>query len=55
MELDVAERWLHYRDNRNSTVHEYGEDFAENTLKLLTDFIVDAKSLANMLDRAHDE
>ena len=55
IKMETAERWLHYRDNRNSTAHEYGEDFAENTLKLLPVFIADAKSLANMIDGANDE
>ncbi len=51
---DVVERWLHYRDNRNETVHNYGEDFAEKTLKLLPTFIEDAKSLADMIDQTDD-
>ncbi|MCY4673598.1 MAG: nucleotidyltransferase substrate binding protein [Bacteroidetes bacterium] len=52
---DATERWLRYRDNRNLTAHDYGEDFAEHTLKLLPAFIADAKSLADMLDRTNDE
>ena len=32
---DACERWLKYRDNRNDTAHDYGNDFAEATLKLL--------------------
>ncbi len=50
----AAERWLRYRDNRNFTVHDYGEDFAEATLRLLPAFIADARSLADMLDRTND-
>lgn len=38
-------RWFKYRDNRNSTAHDYGEKFAEETLTLLPDFIGDVRSL----------
>lgn len=51
VDCEAVERWLHYRDNRNETAHDYGEDFAEATLKLLPDFIVDATALADMIDR----
>ena len=54
MDPETVERWLHYRDNRNDTAHNYGEDFAEATLKLLPVFIADAKALANMLEAADD-
>jgi nucleotidyltransferase substrate binding protein (TIGR01987 family) len=49
--IDVAasERWLQYRDNRNSTAHDYGEKFAEETLTLLPEFIADAKILARAI------
>ena len=52
---DAAERWLQYRDNRNDTAHDYGEDFAETTLRLLPDFITDAKALAAVLEEADHE
>ena len=52
---DAVERWLRYRDNRNSTAHDYGEDFAEATLKLLPAFIDDANALAVMIERANDD
>ncbi len=55
IEADAAERWLGYRDNRNDTVHDYGEGFAEATLKLLPGFIADAKALAGMIDAAPDD
>ena len=48
------ERWLRYRDNRNDTAHDYGEDFAETTLKLLPAFIEDAKTLTGMIEQADD-
>lgn len=43
--VEAAEHWLVYRDNRNDTAHDYGEGFAEETLKLLPQFIADAKQL----------
>src|SRR5450631_4476547 len=43
---EVCERWLKYRDNRNSTSHDYGINFAEETLILLPQFIADATNLA---------
>ena len=54
LDCEAVERWLRYRDNRNETAHNYGEDFAEATLKLLPDFIVDATALADMVDRTED-
>jgi len=42
LELEEAERWLQYRDNRNDTAHDYGAGFADDTLVLLPQFIVDA-------------
>ena len=51
---DTVERWLQYRDNRNDTAHNYGEDFAEATLKLLPAFLADAKALADMIEAADD-
>ena len=43
---EAGERWLAYRDNRNSTAHDYGVRFSEETLSLLPQFIVDATALA---------
>ena len=54
VDCDTAERWLRYRDNRNDTAHDYGEKFAEATLKLLPAFIADANALADMIERAAD-
>lgn len=49
---EEAERWLQYRDNRNSTSHDYGEKLANTTLLLIPKFIVDAKRLAKVIDAA---
>ena len=51
MSAESSERWLKYRDNRNDTAHNYGEKFAEQTLKLLPDFIVSAKEVVNILSK----
>ena len=53
--VEACERWFAYRDNRNDTAHNYGEGFAETTLKLLPDFIGDAKQLACVLAEGVDE
>lgn len=54
MDCDAVERWLRYRDNRNATAHDYGENFAETTLKLLPAFVEDANALASMVEQAAD-
>jgi len=54
IECDAVERWLTYRDNRNDTVHDYGDEFAEATLKLLPAFVEDAKGLADIIETAGD-
>ena len=50
--LDETERWFEYRDNRNTTAHDYGKEFVEKTLKLLPQFIQDAKNLKESIDHA---
>lgn len=47
--LEEAERWLTYRDNRNDTAHDYGAGFADDTLALLPQFIIDAYRINEML------
>lgn len=54
IDADAVERWLHYRDNRNDTAHDYGEDFAETTLTLLPAFVTDSKALADIIEQADD-
>ena len=51
----ACERWLVYRDNRNNTAHDYGEQFAETTLKLLPSFIQDARDLARIIAQDADD
>ncbi|MBT9504349.1 MAG: nucleotidyltransferase substrate binding protein [Burkholderiaceae bacterium] len=47
-------RWLAYRANRNNTAHDYGEGFANDTLKLLPMYLQDVRSLAIKLQEAFD-
>lgn len=46
---ETCERWLEYRDNRNNTAHDYGVNFAEDTLVLLPSFIKDADDFAQII------
>ena len=46
---EACERWLEYRDNRNNTAHDYGVNFAKETLILLPQFIVDSSDLARIV------
>lgn len=48
---EACQRWLEYRDNRNNTAHDYGVNFAEETLALLPAFIADSLGLAEMIKR----
>ena len=48
-----SQRWLYYRDNRTDTAYNYGEDFAEATLRLLPAFVADAKALADMIEEVN--
>ena len=52
--VETCERWFEYRDNRNDTAHDYGEGFAETTLKLLPSFITDARALASVISEDID-
>ena len=49
---DEVKRWMQYRDNRNNTAHDYGQAFAEETLSLVKDFLVDVKELQKVIDNA---
>ncbi len=51
MTLEEVERWFRYRDNRNNTAHDYGAQFADQTLVLIPDFLQDIATLANVLER----
>jgi len=51
IDTDLCERFLEYRDNRNNTAHDYGVNFAEETLKLLPGFIADANQLSEAINK----
>jgi nucleotidyltransferase substrate binding protein (TIGR01987 family) len=53
--VEGCERWLTYRDHRNDTAHQYGENFAEATLALLPAFIADARALAAAIAEEPDD
>ncbi len=53
--LEEAERWIKYRDNRNSTAHDYGVGFAEETLLLLPTFLEDAKRAILAIERVSSD
>jgi nucleotidyltransferase substrate binding protein (TIGR01987 family) len=50
LSIDEVGRWLEYRDNRNSTSHDYGEFLANETLVIIEKFIVDVKRLIEVID-----
>ena len=47
-----TQRWMKYRDNRSSIAHDYGQAFAEETLSLVKEFLVDVKNLKKVIDNA---
>jgi nucleotidyltransferase substrate binding protein (TIGR01987 family) len=49
--LTEVERWFAYRENRNNTAHDYGEQFANDTLTLIPAFLQDIATLADVLER----
>ncbi len=49
MSIEEVERWFRYRENRNRTAHDYGEEFAKQTLILIPTFIEDATNLESNL------
>lgn len=54
--LDEAgvRRWLAYRANRNTTAHDYGKGFADETLTLLPAYLDDLRQLAQRLQAVFD-
>ena len=55
MTLAEVERWFAYRDSRNDTAHDYGVEFAETVLKLIREFMVDARQLHQTLLARQEE
>ena len=54
LDLPALERWLAYRANRNNTAHDYGEEFANQTLTLLPHYVQDVRDLALKLQGVFD-
>jgi hypothetical protein len=52
---ELCEHFLEYRENRNNTANDYGVNFAEETLVLLPNFIVDAKLLAEAINQQKND
>ena len=54
MDQATVERWFAYRANRNTTAHDYGAGFANETLKILPAYLQDARALADTLQELFD-
>ncbi|WP_457743860.1 nucleotidyltransferase substrate binding protein [Sulfurimonas sp.] len=50
LEIDEVERWFQYRDLRNSTAHDYGENFAEEILEVVESFSKDVDKIIKVCD-----
>lgn len=55
LDVDSVERWLHYRQIGNDSVYEYGEDYTEQTIKFLPNFIEDAKTIVELIERINND
>jgi nucleotidyltransferase substrate binding protein (TIGR01987 family) len=55
MTIEEVERWFAYRDNRNNTAHDYGENFAKETLRLIPGFIEDVTQLEGIMRKLFSE
>ncbi|HEX8328461.1 MAG TPA: nucleotidyltransferase substrate binding protein [Hymenobacter sp.] len=49
LSLDEVDRWLLHRDNRNTSAHEYGMQFAEQIINTLPLFIADTHAVLTTL------
>ncbi|PJK08452.1 nucleotidyltransferase [Lysobacteraceae bacterium NML120232] len=54
MDEAAVERWFAYRENRNTTAHDYGAAFANETLKILPGYLQDVRNLAERLQELFD-
>lgn len=48
---ESCERWFLYRDVRNNTAHDYGVNFADETLAILSQFVRDASQLTDGIEQ----
>lgn len=51
--INDVEKWIAYREARNTTAHEYGEQFAKSVLPMLQQFLLDGKVLLSTLEAKH--
>jgi len=49
LSLEAVDRWFNYRDLRNTSAHEYGQNFAEKIIVVLPNFIHDTDAVLNTL------
>ncbi len=49
LSLGEVDRWLLHRDNRNTSAHEYGMQFAEKIVSFLPTFISDTEAVLTTL------
>lgn len=54
LSAEGVECWLAYRANRNTTAHDYGAGFANDTLKILPAYLLDVRTLAATLQEFFD-
>ena len=54
LDNEGVERWIAYRVNRNNAAHDYGESFANETLKLLPRYLADVRELAPRIQAVFD-
>jgi nucleotidyltransferase substrate binding protein (TIGR01987 family) len=54
LDMAAVERWLAYRANRNTTAHDYGSGFANDTLTILPAYLHDVRVLADVLRELFD-
>jgi nucleotidyltransferase substrate binding protein (TIGR01987 family) len=50
LSVEEVQRWLEYRDNRNSTSHDYGEFLANETLVIIKQFTYDVESVIKVIN-----
>lgn len=53
--VEISERFLNYRDLRNNSAHEYGENHAEDVILVMHQFIPDVKELESRLNKFSDD
>ena len=55
LNLDTVEHWIEYRDCRNDSAYDYGEQYADKVLDVLPDFVADVYALISIIEDAADD